>query len=64
MDKINNTKEEAKQNGKNQIDFSDLFGVGGAGWRCSVFFFKKKSYRLSSFLYIFYSVKFWTLLTI
>jgi hypothetical protein len=39
MDKINNTKEEAGKVTKIKIDFSDLFGVGGAGWRCRFFIY-------------------------
>jgi hypothetical protein len=40
--KINNAKEEAKHKWqKSKIDFSDLFGVGGAGWRCRAFCFFK-----------------------
>jgi hypothetical protein len=31
--------------GKNQIDFFDLFGVGGAGWRCRSLFFYTKTAR-------------------
>jgi hypothetical protein len=33
------TKIEKKL-AKIKIDFFDLFGVGGAGWRCRYFFFK------------------------
>jgi hypothetical protein len=37
----------AKKLAKTKIDFFDLYGVGGAGWRCRSFFLKKKySYRL------------------
>ena len=36
-----------KKLAKIKIDFFDLFGVGGAGWRCrSIFFIIKYSYRL------------------
>jgi hypothetical protein len=43
-----------KKLAKIKIDFFDLFGVGGAGWRCrsSFFFLKTKySYRLLFFLH-------------
>jgi hypothetical protein len=36
------TKIEKKL-AKIKIDFFDLFGVGGAGWRCRCFFLKKNT---------------------
>ena len=40
-----------KKMAKIKIDFFDLFGVGGAGWRCRSFFFLKYSYRIFLFLH-------------
>jgi hypothetical protein len=40
-----------KKLAKIKIDFFDLFGVGGAGWRCRSFFLKY-SYRLFFFHFL------------
>jgi hypothetical protein len=43
-----------KKLAKIEIDFFDLFGVGGAGWRCRSFLkTKKNSYRLFFFFTFF-----------
>jgi hypothetical protein len=40
---------------KIKIDFFDLFGVGGAGWRCRSFFKKKKkNTAIGSFFFTFF----------
>ena len=49
-----------KKLAKIKIDFFDLFGVGGAGWRCRSFLLKKNIAIGFFFFYIFYSVKFGT----
>jgi hypothetical protein len=49
--------------GKNQNRFFYLFGVGVAGWRCRIFLFLNTAIGFF-FVYIFYSVKFGTFLTI
>jgi hypothetical protein len=35
-------QKNEKSLAKIKIDFFDFFGVGGAGWRCRLFFFLNK----------------------